>query len=163
MPIFGTTGPEYDKNKAKAKELKKGSKEDRKERRKIKRMNRKERENVLNAAAKGKISTIIDTTGKIIGINAIKAVPEFKRRLQKGKCPICGTTPERRGYICNDCKSEVSQFPSAHEINNTHFTDGRTKGIPAGQNANGIVYCKNNHRIWDNGDCHQGCVAAANK
>jgi hypothetical protein len=38
MPLFGTTGPEYDKNKRKAKDLKNGDKEDRKERRKIKRI-----------------------------------------------------------------------------------------------------------------------------
>ena len=163
MPFFGTTGPEYDKNKKKAKELKKGDKEDRKERRKIKRLNRKERQTILTEAAKNKTSTIIDSAGKIIGLEAIKKIPEYKKRMRNGLCIYCNTPADRRGYVHPECMDIIRDMPSAHEIKNTHFTDGRVKGIPAGQNENGIVYCHKGHRIWDNGDCHQGCVAAANK
>ena len=162
MPFFGTTGPEYDKNKKRAKELKKGDKEDRKERRSIKRMNRKERENVLNAAAKSKISEIIDKTGRIIGIEVIKQVPEYKKRLKNGKCIYCNTAAPRRGYIHDECKALIREMPSSHEIKLSNKTSGLGKGIPDGQNMNGIVTCVNKHRAFyyeahGKWDCSQGC------
>ena len=166
MPLFGQTGPEYDKNKRRAKELKKGDKSDRKERRKerrqIRKLSKAERELVLKTAAKDRVKEIISRSGKIIGVNAIKQIPEYKRRLQNGKCIFCGEPPEKRGHICDACKDQIREMPSAHEIKLTNKTSGLGKGIPDGQNVNGIVYCKNGHRamyyeVHGKWDCSSGC------
>jgi hypothetical protein len=163
MPLFGTTGDSYEKNKKRIKELK-GSKEkgDKKERRQIKRMNRRERENVLNAAAKGKVSEIIDKTGRIIGVEAVKKVPEYSRRLRNGKCIYCGTAADRKGYIHEQCKSLISDMPSANEINRTNYSRNLGKGIPDGQNMNGRMECINKHvamyyEVEGKYNCSRGC------
>lgn len=163
MSIFGKQTSDTHEERKRLKELKgvKGT-DARKERRQIKKMTKAERESVLTTAAKDKVSTIINSAGKILGVHAIKQVPEFKRRLAKGKCIFCGCTPEKRGHICDACKGHIAEMPSAHEIKNTHFSRGLGKGIPDNQNMNGVVYCKNGHRaffqeahgIWD---CSSGC------
>lgn len=163
MGLFNKqTSATHDERK-RLKELKgvKG-KEARKERRQIRKMTKSERELVLKTAAKDKVKEIISKSGKIVGVNAVKQIPEYKRRLQNGKCIFCGGTPEKRGHICDGCKGEIREMPSAHEINNTNKSRGLGKGIPDGQNMNGAMYCKNGHRvffqeahgIWD---CSSGC------
>jgi len=163
MGIFGKSTSDTHEERKRLKELKgvKG-KEARKERRQIRRLTKKERDTVLTQAAKDKVSTIINSAGKIIGINAMKQVPIYKERLKKGRCPGCGEPPERRGYICSNCKDLIRDMPSSHEIKLSNKTSGLGKGIPDGQNMNGAVYCVNKHRaffqhahgIWD---CSQGC------
>jgi len=134
----------------------------RKERRQIRRMTKKERDTVIVQAAKDKVGTIINGAGKIIGINALKQVPVYKQRLKNGKCPFCGEPPEKRGHVCDSCKGEISNMPSAHEINNTNKSRNLGKGIPDGQNMNGRMECKNGHRAFfyeahGKWDCSQGC------
>jgi hypothetical protein len=163
MGIFGKSTSNTHEERKRLKELKgQKGKEARKERRQIRRMTKKERDTVMTQAAKDKVSTIINGAGKIIGVNAMKQVPVYKQRIQKGKCPFCGEPPERRGHICDSCKGEISSMPSAHEINNTNKSKGLGKGIPDGQNLNGTMYCKNGHRVFFQHahgiyDCSQGC------
>lgn len=163
MSWFGTTGKDYDENKRKLKELKgvKG-KEARKERRQIRRMTKTERELVLKTAAKDKVKEVINKSGKIVGVNAIKQIPTYRDRIKNGKCPFCGEPPEKRGHVCNNCKGEIRDMPSAHEINNTNKSRGLGKGIPDGQNMNGRMECNNGHRAFfyeahGKWDCSQGC------
>lgn len=163
MGIFGKSTSDTHDERKRLKELKgvKG-KDARKERRQIRRMTKKERETVMTQAAKDKVSTIIDRAGKIVGVNAMKQIPVYKQRMQKGKCPFCGEPPAKRGHICDGCKGEISSMPSAHEIRNTQFSRGLGKGIPDNQNMHGVVYCKNGHRAFyqeahGKWDCSSGC------
>lgn len=164
MGIFSRnpTGPEYDKRKAELKDLK-GQKGVRKEKRQLKKLNKRERELLATTAAKAKISTIIDTGGRIVGKDVLKKIPTYKQRMAKGLCPLCGTTPQKRGHVCNDCKNEAqTQMPTSREINNTQFSKGLGVGIPNGQNMNGLMYCINGHRVFyvhAHGayDCNKGC------
>lgn len=163
MGLFGKQTSNTHEERKRLQELKgvKG-KEARKERRQIRKMTKAERELVLKTAAKDKVKEVISKSGKIIGVNAIKQIPVYRDRLKKGKCIFCGEPPEKRGHVCDNCKGEIRDMPSAHEINNTNKSRNLGKGIPDGQNMNGVVYCNNNHRafyqeahgIWD---CSRGC------
>jgi hypothetical protein len=158
MGLFGKTGPERDAYKKMKKD---GT--DKYTRKNQKRLSKQEKKALSESAARAKITTIIDRAGKIVKPEILKNIPVYKDRLKKGKCPICGGPPERRGYVCKDCRSAaLADMPTVREINNTHFSKGLGVGIPNGQNMNGTMYCINGHRVFyyaahDAYDCAKGC------
>lgn len=144
--LFKETGPKYDINKEKRK-LPNGDITNR-EKKQLKKMNRRERETFVMTHVRAKSSQIIDSSGRILVQRAFMEVPEFKRRLLKGKCPSCGRSTQKRYHVCDGCKNVVSSWVSAHEINNSLYTPEGNSNIPAGQNVNGIVYDRNGKRVW---------------
>lgn len=121
---------------------------------------------IRKAASRGKFknkirsgagAVIVNATGKIMDLGPFQKVSLAKERIKNTQCPGCGKGMPRKGFMCPSCAKGMGA-----EINYVRDTNGLGKGIPDGQNLNGIVYCVNNHRamfyeVEGKWNCSSGC------
>jgi hypothetical protein len=99
----------------------------RRERRQVYKMTRKEYNGFIKAAAKRGGGKIVEG-GKITNKAAYLSVKEYAKRMRNGKCPCCGTAPDKGKDVCDQFNGPMNvetDLARHRESLETHTPSGK--------------------------------------